>query len=144
LVLDTSVAVKFHVPEEHHEEARKLQRGFEHGAVSLLAPGSAGFTLLDRRGERCGITHPSCTRSISGTLTPGGERRQLPVLRVARSGGLAGGLYFRYPGGVELAHSLAAEAFEIFEAPLGFADEFRDVEAQGFGLELVEAFDAAT
>lgn len=40
LVLDTSVAVKFHVPEEHHEEARMLQHSFEDGAVSLLAPGT--------------------------------------------------------------------------------------------------------
>jgi predicted nucleic acid-binding protein len=40
LILDTSVAVKFHVPEERHEEARRLQRGFENGAVSLLAPGT--------------------------------------------------------------------------------------------------------
>lgn len=40
LVLDTSVAVKFHVPEERHEEARRLQRSFESGAVSLLAPGT--------------------------------------------------------------------------------------------------------
>jgi predicted nucleic acid-binding protein len=40
LVLDTSVAVKFHVPEERHEEARRLQRSFEDGAVSLLAPGT--------------------------------------------------------------------------------------------------------
>jgi predicted nucleic acid-binding protein len=38
LVLDTSVAVKFHVPEENHEEARQLQREFEDGAASLLAP----------------------------------------------------------------------------------------------------------
>lgn len=40
LVLDTSVAVKFHVPEEHHEAARRLQGRFEDGAVSLLAPGT--------------------------------------------------------------------------------------------------------
>lgn len=40
LVLDTSVAVKFHVPEERHEEARRLQRSFENGVVSLLAPGT--------------------------------------------------------------------------------------------------------
>lgn len=40
LVLDTSVAVKFHVPEERHEEARDLQRSFESGVVSLLAPGT--------------------------------------------------------------------------------------------------------
>lgn len=40
LVLDTSVAVKFHVPEVHHQKARKLQSRFEEGAVSLLAPGT--------------------------------------------------------------------------------------------------------
>jgi predicted nucleic acid-binding protein len=40
LVLDTSVAVKFHVPEEHHTEARRLRGRFEEGAVSLLAPGT--------------------------------------------------------------------------------------------------------
>lgn len=40
LVLDTSVAVKFHVPEENHEEARRLQRELEDGAASLLAPGT--------------------------------------------------------------------------------------------------------
>lgn len=40
LVLDTSVAVKFHVPEKHCEEARRLQGRFEDGAVSLIAPGT--------------------------------------------------------------------------------------------------------
>lgn len=40
LVLDTSVAVKFHVPEEHHQQARRLQAGFEEDEVSLLAPGT--------------------------------------------------------------------------------------------------------
>jgi predicted nucleic acid-binding protein len=40
LVLDTSVAVKFHVPEERHEEARRLQHSVEEGEVSLLAPGT--------------------------------------------------------------------------------------------------------
>lgn len=40
LVLDTSVAVKFHVPEERHEEARRFQHSFEEGEVSLLAPGT--------------------------------------------------------------------------------------------------------
>ena len=57
LVLDTSVAVKFHVPEEHHEEARMLQHSFENGAVSLLAPGTLlpevfnAFWQKHRRGE---------------------------------------------------------------------------------------------
>jgi len=40
LILDTSVAVKFHVPEEHHQQARQLQDRFEEGAMSLLAPGT--------------------------------------------------------------------------------------------------------
>ncbi len=40
LVLDTSVAVKFHVPEEHHQKARQLQGRFEEGTLSLLAPGT--------------------------------------------------------------------------------------------------------
>lgn len=40
LVLDTSVAVKFHVPEGRYEEARRLQRSFEEGEVALLAPGT--------------------------------------------------------------------------------------------------------
>ncbi|CAN5906822.1 hypothetical protein BH23ACT11_BH23ACT11_00540 [soil metagenome] len=40
LVLDTSVAVKFHVPEERYKESRRLQSSFEDGAVSLLAPGT--------------------------------------------------------------------------------------------------------
>ena len=40
LVLDTSVAVKFHVPEEHFEEARRLQGRFEDGAATLIAPGT--------------------------------------------------------------------------------------------------------
>jgi predicted nucleic acid-binding protein len=40
LVLDTSVAAKFHVPEEHHQKARQLQGRFEEGTPSLLAPGT--------------------------------------------------------------------------------------------------------
>ena len=40
LVLDTSVAVKFHVPEEQHEEASTLRSAFEEGQVELLAPGT--------------------------------------------------------------------------------------------------------
>lgn len=57
LVLDTSVAVKFHVPEEQHEEANTLRSAFEEGRVELLAPGTIlpeafnAFWQLHRRGE---------------------------------------------------------------------------------------------
>jgi predicted nucleic acid-binding protein len=57
LVLDTSVVVKFHVPEEQHEEARALRTAFEEGRVELLAPGTIlpeafnAFWQLHRRGE---------------------------------------------------------------------------------------------
>jgi predicted nucleic acid-binding protein len=57
LVLDTSVAVKFHVPEEQHEEAITLRTAFGEGRVDLLAPGTIlpeafnAFWQLYRRGE---------------------------------------------------------------------------------------------
>ena len=57
LVLDTSVAVKFHVPEDQHEEASTLRSAFEEGQVGLLAPGTIlpeafnAFWQLYRRGE---------------------------------------------------------------------------------------------
>ena len=57
LVLDTSVAVKFHVPEEQHEEAGTLRSAFEEGQVELLAPGTIlpeainAFWQLYRRSE---------------------------------------------------------------------------------------------
>lgn len=57
LVLDTSVAVKFHVPEENHEKARTLQGTVEEGKVTLLAPGTIlpevfnAFWQKLRRGE---------------------------------------------------------------------------------------------
>ncbi len=57
LVLDTSVAVKFHVPEEQHEEAITLRTAFEEGWVDLLAPGTIlpeafnAFWQLHRRSE---------------------------------------------------------------------------------------------
>lgn len=60
LVLDTSVAVKFHVPEEQHEEANALRTAFEEGRVELLAPGTIlpeafnAFWQLHRRGELSG------------------------------------------------------------------------------------------
>lgn len=57
LILDTSVAVKFHVPEEQHEEARDLRTAFEDGRAELLAPGTIlpeafnAFWQLHRRDE---------------------------------------------------------------------------------------------
>lgn len=57
LILDTSVAVKFHVPEEQHEEACALRTAFEEGRVELLAPGTIlpeafhAFWQLHRRDE---------------------------------------------------------------------------------------------
>lgn len=38
LVVDTSVAVKWHLPEEGHEEALKLFAAIEGGEVALIAP----------------------------------------------------------------------------------------------------------
>ena len=38
LVLDTSVAVKFYVPEEGYEQARELLAVVEDGGTKLLAP----------------------------------------------------------------------------------------------------------
>lgn len=40
LVLDTSVALKFYLPEEGHEEAVGLLEAAEAGAAELLAPGT--------------------------------------------------------------------------------------------------------
>jgi len=57
LVLDTSVAVKFYVPEEGHEQARELLTVVENGGAKLLAPSTMGAELWNalwqkyRRGE---------------------------------------------------------------------------------------------
>jgi len=40
LVVDTSVALKFYLPEEGHEEAVRLLEAAEAGATELLAPGT--------------------------------------------------------------------------------------------------------
>lgn len=45
LVLDTSVAVKFYVPEEGHEQARELLAVVETGGARLLAPSTVGAEL---------------------------------------------------------------------------------------------------
>lgn len=42
LVLDTSVAVKFYVPEEGHEQARELLAVVEDSGAKLLAPSTIG------------------------------------------------------------------------------------------------------
>jgi predicted nucleic acid-binding protein len=57
LVLDTSVAVKWYLPEERDEEARVLLAAVDAGTVELLAPSTIGpefFNALwqqHRRGE---------------------------------------------------------------------------------------------
>lgn len=57
LVLDTSVAVKFYVPEEGYEQARELLAAVEGGGVRLAAPSTIGAEFWNslwwkyRRGE---------------------------------------------------------------------------------------------
>jgi predicted nucleic acid-binding protein len=49
LVVDTSVALKFYLPEEGHEEAVRLLGAEESGAAKLLAPGTIlpeGFNAI--------------------------------------------------------------------------------------------------
>ena len=55
LVVDTSVALKFYLPEEGHEEAVELLEAAEAGAVELLAPGTImpeGFNALAQQRRR--------------------------------------------------------------------------------------------
>jgi predicted nucleic acid-binding protein len=57
LVLDTSVAVKFYVPEDGHEQALELLAVVEDGGAKLLAPSTIGAEFWNalwqkyRRGE---------------------------------------------------------------------------------------------
>ena len=56
-MLDTSVAVKFYVPEEGHQQARELLAVVENGGAKLLAPSTIGAEFWNalwqkyRRGE---------------------------------------------------------------------------------------------
>lgn len=55
LVVDTSVALKFYLPEEGHEEAVELLEAAEAGAVELLAPGTIlpeGFNAIAQQRRR--------------------------------------------------------------------------------------------
>ncbi len=55
LVLDTSVAVKFYLPEDGHEEALEILDAAGAGAVELLAPGTLlpeGFNALVQQRRR--------------------------------------------------------------------------------------------
>src|SRR5918997_4763635 len=116
--------------------------------------GGAGRGILRRRTESSTRPRPSGYAGarvdfLFGRWAPGGFEPRMSATGVgdwrpdAGRRGLPGGLDLRDQGGVELADPVAPEAFEFFEAPLGLAHEPGDVEAQGFGLELVEAFDAA-
>ncbi|MBA3232017.1 MAG: type II toxin-antitoxin system VapC family toxin [Acidobacteria bacterium] len=60
MVLDTSVAVKFHVPEENHEKARQVQDALEDGSASMLAPGTMlpeVFNAFWQKYRRKELTH---------------------------------------------------------------------------------------
>jgi predicted nucleic acid-binding protein len=55
LVVDTSVALKFYLPEEGHEEAVELLEAADAGAVELLAPGTIlpeGFNAIAQQRRR--------------------------------------------------------------------------------------------
>lgn len=55
LVVDTSVALKFYIPEEGHEEAVGLLEAAEAGATELLAPGTLlpeGFNAIAQQRRR--------------------------------------------------------------------------------------------
>ena len=55
LVVDTSVALKFYLPEEGHEEAVGLLGAVEAGAATLLAPGTIlpeGFNAVFQQQRR--------------------------------------------------------------------------------------------
>jgi predicted nucleic acid-binding protein len=55
LVVDTSVALKFYLPEEGHEEAVRLLEAEESGAAVLLAPGTVlpeGFNAIAQQRRR--------------------------------------------------------------------------------------------
>lgn len=64
-VLDTSVAVKFHVPEEDHQKARQVQAAFEDREISLLAPGTIlpeVFNAFWQKYRRRELTHEEVRR----------------------------------------------------------------------------------
>ena len=55
LVVDTSVALKFYLPEEGHQEAVRLLEAEEAGAAELLAPGTIlpeGFDAIAQQRRR--------------------------------------------------------------------------------------------
>ena len=55
LIVDTSVALKFYLPEEGHEEAVGLLEAAEAGAAELLAPGTIlpeGFNAIAQQRRR--------------------------------------------------------------------------------------------
>jgi predicted nucleic acid-binding protein len=55
LVVDTSVALKFYLPEEGHEQAVRLLGAAEAGATELLAPGTIlpeGYNAISQQRRR--------------------------------------------------------------------------------------------
>lgn len=47
LVVDTSVVVKWYIPEQHHEQARALRDDFLNGTHDLYAPALMPFEAVD-------------------------------------------------------------------------------------------------
>ncbi len=54
-MLDTSVAIKFYVPEEGYEQARELLAAAEDGGVRLVAPSTVGSELWNASWQRKNI-----------------------------------------------------------------------------------------
>lgn len=55
LVVDTSVAIKFYIPEEGHEDALRLLEAANAGSVELVAPDiilAEGFSAISRQQRR--------------------------------------------------------------------------------------------
>lgn len=72
LVLDTSVALKFYLPEEGHEEAVGLLEATEAGAAELLAPGTLlpeGFNAIAQQRRRGLLDEEDATGAWEKLLT---------------------------------------------------------------------------
>lgn len=72
LVLDTSVALKFYLPEEGHEQAVGLLEAAEAGATDLLAPGTVlpeGFNAIAQQRRRGLLDEEDATGTWEKLLT---------------------------------------------------------------------------
>jgi predicted nucleic acid-binding protein len=72
MVLDTSVALKFYLPEEGHEEAVGLLEAAEAGAAELLAPGTLlpeGYNAIAQQRKRGLLDEEDATGAWEKLLT---------------------------------------------------------------------------